>query len=390
MINKLVLFSLLTIIFSCNSKEKYNGSWFNHNSDFYVECDKAIINNDSIHFSYPYFEFWNSYPLTLKNNTLLFNNSSIKAEVKKDSLIINNKTRLLKDSSGFHLYNFVELKSKIQIELPKLNNNLRVNTNNKNTNNYFIHYGKRHDNSEFSLELNGSYVTNHNIIRFLIENTDYHDFFTNSMLFIHKDSKMEEVEEILFYHQAMNHLKVSFIDDILTKANDSIGIFFEYKSLVKKLPPYIENDEYFIKPLNLPPPPPTFHIYDFDKSNFGIITLKKSQLFYNNEIINEEELKSILKNLIYEDKHIISLYDLKSNYSSFLNLNSLIEIEYEKLRNNESLKIYNKPLEELNIDELNTIKLKIKHRHIWNYSIPHFEHLINNIDSFAVLKEFYD
>ncbi len=83
-----LIFSLIfTLLFSCDSKQKYQGTWF---GSFYSGNDfpeKIEIRNDSILFNYPDFNYQNSYSLKIINNTFKFNNVSVSAKIYTDSLI---------------------------------------------------------------------------------------------------------------------------------------------------------------------------------------------------------------------------------------------------------------------------------------------------------------
>jgi hypothetical protein len=81
-----------------------------------------------------------------------------------------------------------------------------------------------------------------------------------------------------------------------------------------------------------------------------------------------------------------SLYDLESNYSSFLEMNALINSAYQEIREGKSKMKFNKTLNNLTREELTEIKLGTPIKHIWDYSISHFNRIAKKGSSFYGLE----
>ncbi len=55
----------------------------------------------------------------------------------------------------------------------------------------------------------------------------------------------------------------------------------------------------------------------------------KNEMFYNNERVNQNQLSEIIEKSIKNSHTIFTLYDLESNYSAFLEMNSIVDNIYE-------------------------------------------------------------
>ncbi len=67
-------------------------------------------------------------------------------------------------------------------------------------------------------------------------------------------------------------------------------------------------------------------------------------------------------------------------------MTAIINSVYEEVREKASQEQFNKSIESLSKEELREIKTKIPMRHIWSYSIPHFNHVVENNGSFFGLE----
>tara|TARA_R110002049_G_scaffold285400_1_gene466291 strand:- start:42633 stop:43211 length:579 start_codon:yes stop_codon:yes gene_type:complete len=187
----------------------------------------------------------------------------------------------------------------------------------------------------------------------------------------------------------VNQLKVCFVKNIDLKHNDSIGLYYEYERLTKKLPPFQEHDNY--KPnssthLYTQLPPPYFPMFEDTNPEPKFIFLKKDTIYFNNKIIKSEDLKTFVKPWIENNDAIFSLYDLESTYGKFLEMNAIINSIYEDVREVDSKAKFSKPIKELTREQYDEIKMQIRMQHIWSYPIPHYNHVVQQENTFFGLK----
>ncbi|WP_283636876.1 hypothetical protein [Aquaticitalea lipolytica] len=384
--NLFPLFILFIIIYSCENKEKYQGRWTNSMLKYsgYNEARNLVIENDSIKICYPYFEYWHKYPLSIKNNNLNFNGLTLKSIIDRDTLTLNDSIYFIRDKADT-LYG---AKILLSIDLPKTSHLLNPSKQDNNATIY-INYGKRLDNGEFSLQLNGSYADFNDIPSFLaIGHRSGHLPLPVSLLFIDKSAKLNDIEKLFFEHQKINFLQIELVIDINLNYSDSLGFHYEYITLNKKLPPFQINKDYvdLVFDYSTPPPPPFSPWFENDNSKLNYILLIENQFYYKNQIIEKEELFSIVKSFIEENQIILSLYDLNSNYGSFIEMNATINSVYMKVREEKSQLKYGKSYVKLTKSESDSIKNATPMKHIWSYSIPHYNSVIKKDKTFFGLK----
>ncbi len=385
----------ITFLISCNNKEKYQGKWsyfYSNNivNSTYDTPSHITIENDSIKFNYPYFDHGHKFPLRIKNKNLIFNNWNIHSNVIEDTLLLNHL--------NFHIPSFNDSlyslwgEHKIRINLPQVQG---IKFDSQFTNDYriFLYFGKRIDNNKYSLLLNDSYGDYNDLPRFLYvgcggEREESTPFVT-TYLFFDKDSKMKEIEQIFTTMSRLKSQKLKLINDIKLKFNDSMGIHYNYESIIKTLHPFQVNEKYYGSIMNqpLPPPPPTSYSFFHDfKPQTKFILLKKDKIYFKNKIVNPVDLKNLIKPWIKENNILFSLYDLGSTYGSFLEMNAIINSAYEEVREAYSKIKFNKSLKKITREEMNEIKMKIRMYHIWSHSIPHYNSVIKQEKSFLGLK----
>ncbi len=391
---KNIFLFLISIFFvtSCNTKEKYQGKWTNYYLKYgsQNETRGLSIENDSIKIDYPYFNNHNKYPLIIKKGKLKFNNITLNASIKKDTLTLNDSIYFVKDNNDTLYGSDILLK----IDLPKVPNFTNSFYDNNKWNNY-IYFGKRLDNNQFSLQLNDKYASIKDLLAFITVEKGHIRCeltpFPTAVLFIDNSTPMKFIEDIFYNLSKVNQLKVSLINNLNLKFNDSLGIYYKHEGLVKKLPPLWENDSYNTNTSNeiysAPPPPPlSLPMFNNKKPQTKFVLLKNDTIYFNDKIIKTNSLKKLIKPWIEKNIIIFNLYDLESSYGKFLEMNSLFNSAYMEIREqNAQIKFY-KSLHKLNRDELTEIKMQTQMNHLWSYSIPHYNAVIKNDKLFFGLK----
>ncbi|WP_052826036.1 hypothetical protein [Neotamlana nanhaiensis] len=377
---------------SCNNESKYQGKWINSAvkpSRLNNESKSIIIENDSIKFNFPYFDYWHKYSLKIKNRELLFNDYSVKANVKKDTLTLNDSIFLVRNISDTSNWD----KPLLKINL--LNSIIPQALFKENSDNeIFLYFGQSLKTNSLSLRLNDSYAEINDIPQFVYNERASSRCeltpFYSATFFIDKTTPMKFVEDMLYQLKAVNLLKVNFVGKINLEYDDSLGFRYSYDILTKKLFPFIENDGYYTNSLKkiskVPPPPITLSLSDTIIPKTRIIYLKNNQIIHNNTTITTGHLKNLIKPWIEENDIIISLYDLNSNFNIFFEMNAIINNEYIDFRKSLAKQMFNKSLYELTDEEYFDIKLKHPMTHVWDFSIPHYNHIIRNNNSFFGLK----
>lgn len=386
--NFFLIISFCFFLTSCNNSKKHEGKWTNY---FYTNYGyngtrSLVITNDSVKFNYPYFDFWNKYPLKIEDKKFKFNDLALSVSIKKDTLTFNDSIHFVKNDLDT-LYGYRPI---LKIDLPLIPDLTTLKKKNYITS--YVYFGKRLDNGLFNLQLNDKYANITDLPEFLAggcsgASGSRHKNFPMTVLSMDKNTPMNYVEEIFHEQKKINHLKVGLVSNIVLKYKDSLGLYYDYEILSKLLPYFRENDTYRPNGENIPPPPPPYYpMFDDENLVSKFISLKKDKLYFKNQPITTSELKHIIKPWVKNNNVVFSLYDLESSYGKFLEMNAIINSVYQEVRENQSRLMFNKPLEELNRKEYSEIKMKIKMHHIWSYSIPHFNHVVKQENTFFGLK----
>ncbi len=394
------LLIVISFLVSCNNSKKYEGKWeYNHrlSSDKNEDSPHSLlIKNDSIKFI-----FWNGFdskkhPLKIKNGKFNFKGLSIPIELINDTLKLNGINSFVRYSYDDSIPNQLWGKLVTKVNLPKIKT-VSFSTEkcqDKDHPKYHVLFGKRFDNNEFSLQLNDKYAEMQDLGRFFFEcriaRSEEIIPFPESVLYIEETTPMKYIEDIFYNLSIINQLKLSFVNNIHLKFNDSLGLYYEYEKLSKKLPAFRSDVFYSTNttdnPMQPPPPPPYFPMFDNENLESKFILLKNDIIYFNDKIISTLQLKSIIKPWIENNNAIFSLYDLESTYGNFLEMTAIINSIYQEVRENQSKLTFNKTLKELNREEYNEIKLQNPMYHIWSYSVPHYNSVIEQENSFFGLK----
>ncbi|GAA3600142.1 hypothetical protein Q4Q39_11910 [Flavivirga amylovorans] len=390
--NIIFFFVLLFCFLSCDDKEKYQGKWSNSYlkpSYYHNETKSIVIENDSIKFNYTYFDFWNKYSLKIEKGKFKFNNITIEALAEKDTLILNDSIYFIKncyDTLYWH-------KPLLRINLPQIHNLTTPISISEEYLRSYIYYGKRLDNKEFSLQLNDRLAEMEELIPFIVPRCGgvggmRNKPFPTNVLFIDKMTPMKYVEDIFYKLSLVNQLKISFVNNIDLKFSDSLGFYYNYQRLNKRISSNFVHSIYSPNSYKTyPPPPPSNHpLFNNSHLESNIIFLKKDKIYHNDKIINPSDLKTLIKPWIKNNDVLFSLYDLESTYGTFLKMNAIINSTYEEVREEHSKLKFNKPLKDLAREEINKVKMKIRMHHIWSYSIPHYNAVVKQENSFFGLK----
>lgn len=387
------LLFILFLFFSCKSEPKPEGSWyFNFNSEKaweYERPNQFIIKNDSISFSYLYFNHWQTFPLKVENQKLKFNNFEIDYSFDKDTLVLNKFQKFTKKPFGL-AKQILDDKSKVIIDLPKLSDSVFTR---RKLEGFFsiMHLRKTHNTNKHVISYNDKTLS-FDELNNLRYDFGHHQGRLNNHLFIDSSTKMKDVEYLLIHLIQNNNLKVSLINNISINFNSEYGIFSEYQTISRNLILHPMNKEYILNHeysnnTDFPPLPPPYPKF---KNDFGhevvILKLIKNQIHYKNQIIKKTELYSIIDNSISKNSQIITLFDLESDYASFLEIIALVSSIYQQKRNELSIKIHNKNYDALEKTKQRKIRDSIPIRHFWNYSIPHFEKIIKEDGTFYGLE----
>lgn len=376
-----------TLFFSCNNEEKHYGDWIYdyRNSTVYADIPSRIkISKDSIKFRYPYFEYWHSFPVKISNNKLEYNNIEFKTVFDKDTLNLNKYFRVFRPEVSIKNSQYLREENFVNINLPKVNYTFeKVAALDRSA---LILYGKRIDNGQYSLNLNDKYSDFKDLPRFLYDHHGIRKYNSSVLLFCDKNTKLMDLEKMIIQFQVSYKYRIAFVNDIII-GNNTYEPFYNYSILNLKLPPLIEDDKYIseINGYQLPAPPPS-QLLDNSDLNTIIIKLIKNKIFINNkEVVTSKLLMSVIKR-IENNSLIITLYDLESNYNSFIEMMAIINEAYNIQREHKSRFVFKKSFKDLSPKDSQKIKKIIPKNWIWSYSIPHLNSLIEENGNFLGLN----
>jgi hypothetical protein len=397
----LSVLSLTILLTSCT--DKHMGDWVLYKSNekgIYGEPPKIRVLKDSIKFCPWNYISWDEYSYTLEGSKFKINEIEIDFKIEEDTLILNESIKYIKAESKRAIELYGVTNSDIKINLPKIEGAKLIEYKKPEYGTY-IRYGRRHDNGEFSLQLNDKYVGIGKLRDFVIDTRDIkigQEYRSQKhYLFCDKNTKMKDLENIFLAMNSVSERDISFVNEEEVIFNDSLAFNYKTKGLKLRMFPtdYISNyAREKLKGLNdneevLLFQKRTFIYYTLKnraKEYSNVISLVKNKFFFNGDEIQKNELLGLLKDDIIKQNSIITLYDLESDYYHFLELQLAINAVYNTLREKQSLKMYNRPLSNITKDELYEVKKKIPMRFLWNYSIPHIKSMHKKRRPFLEMK----
>jgi len=350
------------VLFSCSKKEQYYGAWtsrYGYNYDFIkIKQDSIAISTEG--------NQWNTYPVTIKNNSLTFLNHTFKSAISKEGFVFNG-IEFKKDTVA----------SLLEIKLPELKT-YHFHERNPKQKLIFIKYGKVPNSDEFKLQLNDRYADFHEILDYFydgIESCSKAIFPTRVAFICDKDAKMKDLE-FLFHEMVKMNMNVFYtvnhIEHEVVDNNIEQKYFFQKTRITP-----IYNMTYQAKINNR-----DFKVqYDYLNSHIlKELKLESSQYLFliNNtfyigkEKYNLETFTEKVNSLVSKKPELITLFDLNSDYKHFTIFNAVINDAYNKRYNVVAKQKYNTTYEQLNDDEKYSISSLYLQKNIQNISIPHF------------------
>ncbi|QHI37605.1 hypothetical protein IMCC3317_29850 [Kordia antarctica] len=352
---------VLFLLLSCSKKEQYYGNWvavdFPNEKPIYIK-----INQDSIALSQNEV-IWSSYPVSIKNRSLTFSEQTFESSISEDSMWIDGQA-----------YKKIQFKNPIEVKLPKLEGY------------YFdelllthqtidIYCGKKPTTDEF-------YIRHHDT---LLQVDAHHDVYMNYsesvyrnvykvVLHCDKNVKMKDVESIFltscfsgFYTIFLaNNQEQPFIAPI---GNNIINKeFHRIKLLPDVNPNYIK--EYIVQYL-----PDRFGQMNFFVENnepFQYTFLIGNEFYFGKEKLSKQAFSEHMKTTIKNKKPMLMLYDLESNYKSYLEFVSIYKTILDEERNKTALSLFNVSINKLDETQQDSIRIIHPYKCIRHYSIPHF------------------
>lgn len=390
--NSLFFFFFL-VLFSCQNEKQYQGKWssgFFQNSNYQEhEPSYFIIESDSIKFNYGTFSHWHKFKLHISENTFHFNNRNLDVSIDKDTLRINKKQHYIRDPFDSIQISNLDIPI-LSIDLPKLNN---IGYTKKRSQEIISHiyFGRRLDNGKFSIQLNDKYAKISDLRSFLNTHScsirDDLVSIRKANLYIDRDTSLKHFDLMLDEIKNSSIHRIGLINNICFNISEDNLVEYNFEVLTKRLSLLYFEPKYrsFINDNNLtyppPLPPPSLPEFKIDSKDIKHLFLVKNQIYINKTPINDKELTNIIYNMIENKKVIFSLYDLESNYMSFLKMNSLVENSYNEFYNKKSKLMFSKSFDNLDIEEHRKLRTKYPKRFFWDISIPHYQILSKNESS---------
>lgn len=389
--------SLIILFFSCDKKEKYKGTWIFNDVTSVYDLDtpmKLIFTDDSIEIIRYDFKPSNKYAFQLEENNLVIENNLIKTEFNRDNLIINERLNFYKDDSGKKINEIGLIDPKIEINLPEIKTSNLIEYS-KFLPSTYVRYGKRHDNGEFSLELNDKYSTFEDLAFFLSdsrEDKNNHKYnFQKNYFYCDKNATMKDLEKAFIIMSSVNEKPILFVNKSKLQIKDSLAFNYKDEVLRTGLSSFFVKHNYVnslfknIKPRSFESHQQTL-FYGTINDYPNVISLIKNEFYFNGIEIQKNELTKLLNEDIENKNHILSIYDLESDYYHFLELQIAIRSAYNSIRERKSLKEYKSPLNDLTKNQLDSIKAETPAKHIWSYSIPHYKAIVKDGYGFFGMK----
>jgi hypothetical protein len=372
-------FIVLILLFSCSKKEQYYGTWTfefaNGTTPSFIK-----ISSDSISLSESKNQ-WNTYPVSIKNNSLAFLNHTFKTVITKDSLLLEG-----------NIYKKDTTTSLLEIDLPKLKT-YRCQEANPEEKLIFIQYGRVPNSDEFKLQLNDRYADFGEILDYFSHEVGSCQKLSSParvVLSCDKDAKMEDLEYLFFEMIKMNahtfytvnHIEHEVIDNEIKQKyflqKNRITPIFNIKYNQK-----INDIDFEVIYLSMN----NKSIKEFEFKNTQYLFLVENEFYIGKEKQSVETFTKKIDSIVSNNTQLVSLFDLKSNYKHFTIFNAVINSAYDKHFNAVAKQKYNTTYEQ-NDDEKGIVKALFPRENIQNISIPHFLSFAENPEfPFKNLKE---
>lgn len=356
----LLIFIVLSLLFSCSKKEQYYGTW----SQYYSSPALMKISKDSISISDDG-NLWNTYPLTIKNNSLTFLGHTFQTSISKDSLVLENSS-YVKDT----------ITTILEIKLTKLTK-YSFQEPNPEGELIYIQYGRVPNSNEYKLQLNDKYAGFEEIMDYFfsgIESCSKRSLPPRIVLICDKEAKMEDLEQIFHEMIKMNAHTFYTVNHIEHKVIDN-KIKQIYYSQKQRITP-IYNIRYETKT-------DSTDVTGFDflndiffryvsNENAQYLFLIKNEFYVGKEKYSLEAFTKKISSIVLNNSQLVTLFDLDSDYKHYTIFNAVINNSYKKLYDSVSKRKYNSTYNQLNDKEKDVIMTLFPRKNIQNMSIPHF------------------
>ncbi|MGH1385033.1 hypothetical protein [Kordia sp.] len=376
---------VFAILFSCSNKEQYYGVWsiygYSGSTPIYLKIDA-----DSIYLS-KLGSHWNSFPIKIKNNNIRFAGQTYPTSIFKDSLIFNQ-----------NLYQKDTIYSPIEIQLPNIKSESNVEID-PDANIYYISYGKKPNTTEYAFLLNDRYGSFLNIKSFVSSyNTCRGGTYdpAHTLFICDKNTSTRDLEKFFLELSRVNARTLYTVNS--TDYKISTNSIKSISSQQKQILSYIFNPNYDQK-INGDVFQPTmlrdFSIYptkDIQPEKIVFAFLIQNEFYYQKENCSYGMFSSKIQQAISQNKTLITLFDLKSDYKHYLKFNDIVNSKYLKIYDSITKQKYNTTYKQLDEEKKVIVRRLYTKKVIQNISIPHFlsfeESPIEDIDfPFKNVKE---
>ncbi|WP_046754994.1 hypothetical protein [Kordia jejudonensis] len=350
---KIILsFAVVALLFSCTKKEQYYGTW----SQYFYSPAFLNINQDSISLSNDG-NLWNTYPVTIKNNSLTFLDHTFNTSFSGDSLVFEHLT-FKKDTVA----------PLLEIELPKL---VKYNFQEPNPKRelIYIKYGRVPNSNEYKLQLNDKYADISELIDYFYTSSDLSFHSIRKLVMIcDKKAKMKDVESIFlemikmntFAFYTVNHTEYQFVD------NEIKQVYLSQKQQVFPINNENYKDSISDNLLN-------YSILEhLNAKNRQYIFLINNEFYVGKEKYTTNDFSKKIDSLVSKNVQFISLFDLNSDFEHYTIFNAILNDSYEKLYDSIAKQKHNTAYNQLTDDKKEEIMTFFPKRNIQNISIPHF------------------
>lgn len=377
-------FTLLVILFSCSeNKKKYYGEWVSMYGGINNDVEKMIISKDSISIANFPFSTFHTEKLELNNKKVRLLDSSFDIEIQNDSILLFHGTEYIKNEND--RYN--DFEKLISIDYPNINIDNEINEDLLNK--YNVYFGKQLNSNNYVLQLNDRISDSSELKDYLLDTRHIHDYRFYVVLHADKNSRMSFIDKIFKEMKLVNFRKAYLVNKerFIIKSDTCLVIATE--AIPLRLTDYYEEpifyDEFAQFKSPPPPPGPSLHIIIKELKNQKVISLVNNEFYVGLNKVKKDVLKDSIQQNVRS--YFINLYDNNSAYENYLELLNSYRMAFHELRDKESLKKYNKPLDSLTEEQLREMKQSIPMYVVNGISYNDFKKLAIDIPELKLLND---